>query len=304
MTARDLPHPRRARASRAPLLLALLGALLVSGPARADIMVLPFVGPDASEVQAAVSSLLGAAGHASAPGDTTFEDAAVMIGCDASSDECAAEVRATLNVDELVFGASSKSGEIVVQRVSAEGRKQARARAEPGQDLEAALAPALRELYGEPTPDQGGDEAPSSLESAPPLGEGTPGDAAPTPSLLERADDEPRPDRRWAILSWSGAGGAALIGLVLWIKAGSLQDDIDRAPDGTPADFDALRALEERAERASSWGNAMMVVGAGLAGLGTYFWIKDRRAHRRVVAVQPVVLSGGAGVVVTFGGRL
>lgn len=306
MTAVDRTGAVRPALARglSPRPSSLLGALVAlalcaaAGAAQANVMVLSFSGPDAAKLQSAVSAALTGSGQDVAPGDTSFEDAAAMIGCDAQSDACADEVLSTLSVDEVVFGATAKNGEVVLQRAArGQPRRQTRFRVENGQSLDAAVSPAVRELYGEPRAASEPATPPPPLDPAP--------RRAPEPQDAALGRDSwptARPYRRWAIITWSGAGAAALTGLVLWINAGSLQDDIDRAPDGTQAEIAALKDLESRAERSSNWGNAMMVVGAGLAGVGTYLWIKDRRQRRSSVAtIQPTLYPGGAGVLLTIG---
>lgn len=305
------------------LILSCAGALLFLSAARASsaeakVMVLSFQGHDAAKVQSAVSQALSSAGHDVTAGDTSFDDAAAIIGCDPKSDACADEVLATLSVDEAVFGSSSKNGEIVISRVErGKPRRQARVRLEQGQSLSAAVSPAVRQLYDEPKPATAADEDPAP---APPISEPTVERAARRPSprgadasVSSESASGSRPYRTWAIVSWSGAGVAAVAGLLLWVNAGDLQDDIDRAPTNTGDDLNALRDLEDRAETSSDWGNAMMVVGAGLAGAGTYLWIKDRRQRgagrtdrgdrSASASLRPTFFrGGGAGLVLTFGG--
>jgi hypothetical protein len=304
-------------AARSSLSLLLAGCwvgLALTSPADADadakIVVLSFQGHDAAKVRSAVSQALASSGHAVAAGDTSFDDAAVLIGCDPKSDACADEVLSTLSIDEAVFGSSSKNGEIVVSRVErGKPRRQARVRLEHGQSLSAAVTPAVRQLYDEPRPVA--EPAPPPL---PPVSEPADEGAASRPSShgaetsASGGSSGSRPYRTGAIVSWSGAGVAAVAGLLLWVNASDLQDDIDQAPDDTGEDRQKLRDLEDRAETSSDWGNAMMVVGAGLAGVGTYLWIKDRREQRpgeRRASLRPTFYpDGGAGLVFTFeGGR-
>jgi hypothetical protein len=310
------------RFSSPSLFLSCCGALLVSfavaATAEAEVLVLSFQGHDATKVQTAVSQALTSAGQDVKAGDTSFDDAAVLIGCDPKSDACADEVLSTLSVDEAVFGSSSKNGEITVSRVErGKPRRQARVRLEQGQSLSAAVSPAVRQLYDEPKPVPPPEANPTPAE--PPISEPAIERAARRPSPDSDAESTAqgssggRPYRTWAIVSWSGAGIAAVAGLLLWVDAGDLQDDIDRAPTNSADDLNALRDLEDRAETSSDWGNAMMVVGAGLAGVGTYLWIKDRRAQsanrterkerRASASLRPTFYpGGGAGLVFTFGG--
>jgi hypothetical protein len=262
------------------------------------VMVLSFSGGDGAKVQGAVSAALIGAGHDVSPGDTSFDDAAAVIGCDARSDACAEQVLDALSVDEVVYGSSAKNGDIVIVRAArGKPRRQTKARAGAGQTMDAAVAPAMRELYGESAapPPEPPPPPPAELKAA-----------RTRPSPFERGEGEDtveRPYRKWAIVAWSGAGAAAVTGLIFWVRASSLQDDIDRAPDDSNDEIDALEDLEDRAETASTWGNVMMVTAAGLAGAGTYLWMKDRRVRKAPRAsIQPTFFPGGAGLLVTIGG--
>jgi hypothetical protein len=286
-----------------PLLLltfaaALLAVLaLAERPAAAEskVIVLTFSGAEGAKVQSAVSAALLGAGLDVAPGDTSFDDAAILIGCDGKSEACADEVLATLSVDEIVYGGTARNGDITLTRVArGKPRRQARARVEAGQSLDAAISPAVRELFDQVEPTAEPEPPPP-----PPL-------ARPEPLAAPRSASGERPYRTWAVVSWSGAGVAAVAGLLLWVKAGSLQDDIDRAPDGNQQEIDDLRDLESRADTASTWGNVMVVSAAVLAGTGTYLWIKGGRTQRGDKATRtslaPAVFPGGAGVMLTIGG--
>lgn len=292
----------------------VLGGL---GRADADVVVLSFQGHDAAKVRGAVSAALESSGHTVTPGDTSYDDAAVLIGCDPKSDACAEEVLSTLSIDEAVFGSSTRGGEITVSRIErGKPRRQAKVKLEQGQSLSAAVTPAVRQLYDEPKakPAPIVDPPPPPPESEPAVEKiakrPAPGRSAREAELAAESGGAARPYRTWAIVSWSGAGAAALTGLLFWVNASDLQDDIDRAPTSSMDDLNKLRDLEDRAESSSDWGNAMMVVGAGLAGVGTYLWVKDRRQQRSGSSqraalrpsITPSLFPGGAGLVLTFGG--
>jgi hypothetical protein len=295
---RQLGAPRRLMC-----ILAMAVGVILPSVATAKVLVLTFQGNDAAKVQAAVAAALTAAGQEATAGDTSYEDAAVLIGCDAASDDCADQVLDTLSVEEAVFGSAAKNGDVVIQRaVRGKPRRQAKVRIEGRQPLDAAVAPALRELYKEPTPVEKAEPATALAEPAPAA---TAEAAAPPPTVEVLAPTpEEHPYRRWSILAWSGSGAALLTGMVLWIHAGSLQDDIDKAPDGSPVEIMALQDLEGRAATSANWGNAMVVVSAGLAGVGTYFWVKGRRPRGAAsAAIGPMLLPDGGGILVTIGGR-
>ncbi len=282
-----------------PALAIIFAALaLLAGAAHASrVMVMTFSGPQGAKVQSSVSASLIGAGYEVTPGDTSFEDAAAILGCDANSEACIEQILTTLSVDELVYGSSAKNGDVVIVRAArGKPRRQTRTRVASGQSMDAALVPAMRELYGEtspPPPPAPPPPPPDEIEVA----------TRTNPSSLERGDIIEYPHRKWAIVTWSAAGAAAVTGLFFWVRASSLQDDIDSAPDETGDEIDALTELESRAETASTMGNLMMVAAAGLAGAGTYLWMKDHRVRKASrPSIQPTLFPGGAGILVTIGG--
>lgn len=288
-------HPARALAFVTAL--ALLGA---ASPAAAKVLVLTFRGPNAAKLQAAVASSLAAAGRDASPSDTSFEDAAILLGCDPTTEACAAEVLSTLSVEEVVYGAANKSGEVVLVRVVAgQPRRTSTVRIDGEQPLEAALEPGVRELYAdEATPVAPPAPAPAPESAVPPPAAGPPAGSwstdAPTASS----------SKRWALVLWGGAGTAALAGMGFWLHASSLRDDLDSSPDETAADRQRLDDLQSRAETSATLGNVLVVTSAGLAGAGAYFWIKHRRLRRDgAISVLPVLRPDGAGLVLTMGLR-
>lgn len=294
------PHPRRrwSVGARALALVTALALLSVASPAAAKVLVLTFRGPSAAKLQAATASALTAAGQEAVPSDTSFEDAAVLLGCDPSAEACATEVLATLSVEEVVYGTASKSGEVVLVRVAAgQPRRTATVHLAPEQPLEEALAPGVRELYAV---EQEATAAPLP-EAAPEPASQPPATASPSGSWATEAPTA-NSSKRWAMVLWGGAGVAALSGMALWLHASSLQDDIDSAPDDTPADLQRLDDLESRAETSATLGNVLVLTSAGLAGAGAYFWIKHRRLRRSgAVGVAPLLRPDGAGLVLTVG---
>lgn len=289
----------RSRGARALALATALALLSAASPAAAKVLVLTFRGPNAAKVQAAVTSTLTAAGQDAAPSDTSFEDAAVLLGCDPTTDTCAAEVLSTLSVEEVVYGTSNKSGELVLVRVvSGQPRRTATVRLDSTQPLEASLEPGVKKLYDveeevPPAPPPPSEPAPE-VAALPPA----------SPPAGSWATDAPTAgsSKRWAQVLWGGAGVAALTGMGLWLHASSLRDDIDSSPDDTAEEQQHLEDLQARAETSATLGNVLVVASAGLAGAGAYFWIKHRRLRRGpAIGVVPVLRTDGAGLVLTMG---
>lgn len=297
---------RRARGpSRATATLLALAVSAWAPLASAKVLVLAFRGPNASKVQAAVVAALEAGGRDADAGDTSFEDAAMLIGCNPQSDACAAEVASTMAADELVFGTTSKSGEIALVRAGGGApRRTAKVRPEPGASLEAAVAPAVRDLYDRAPADEPGDEPASAGTTSTASAETAPeATAAALPLDVAARTSSGGSTSRRAWIAWGAAGASTTAGLLLWLRASSLQDDIDAAPDDTAAELAELDDLRSRADSAAMWGNMLMVAGVGLAGLGTYYWARDHRvAEKPRAALAPALFHHGGGVVLTIEG--
>lgn len=270
-------------------ILVSLGWFAVAAPtAFAKVLVLRFDGSDAAHAQSAVVAELSRSGHDVASGDTSFDDSAMLIGCDASSEPCAREILSTLSVDEIVYGSMHPDGVIVVQRISlSRPPRKAEVVIRPGQSLEAALAPVMRKLF---------DDRSVDLTATLPTN-------LPSTAFDGNGDNRPGPVRshRASVIAWSASGALVIAGLMFWVHASSLQDDIDVAPDTSTNERLALADLQRRAATASDRGTVMVGAGAVVAGLGTYFWIRN---HRRIAsprtAIRPTIVPGGVGVVVTI----
>jgi hypothetical protein len=105
------------------------------------------------------------------------------------------------------------------------------------------------------------------------------------------------------IAGMAGGGGMVVLGLLLWGAASSVQGDIDKAPTTTQQDLTNLRNLESKGDGYAGLGNLFTLGGLVIGGIGTYFYIKDRRAAPTTSArLMPTVFDHGAGVVLTFGG--
>ena len=99
-----------------------------------------------------------------------------------------------------------------------------------------------------------------------------------------------------------GGGSALTLGLLLWSAANSTQRDIDAAPTRTQKDLADLRDLESRGDFYATAGNVLVITGAIVGGLATYFYIRDRRSATTTAHLAPAVMPHGVGVVLSFGG--
>lgn len=115
---------------------------------------------------------------------------------------------------------------------------------------------------------------------------------------------EGAPNRKWQKIGMGVGGGMMLLGVLLWAKASSIQNEIDNKPmPRSPADFRALADLEKQGDGAAGGGNLFFVVGAGVAGVSAYYYWRAGRSHSTQTAhIAPAAFPHGAGVTLTFGG--
>lgn len=271
-------------------LLALLALLALTASAVAEpgkVLVLPLDGDADPELRAkysaSVQRLARTLDGKVTPGDATFSDTATAIGCDPKAPTCAEDVRATLGVDQLVYGTVTKEGGklvLVVRRV-AKGKQ----RREVTTTLEASDSPARAESALLPLFQESADQ-PVEEAQPPPPEEQPPEVPVETPRT---------PVRRQKVLGYTaiaGGGTLLLISFALWSSASGLEDDIAGYSVDDRGDFEALRELEDTASTRAWTGNALFLVGLAAGGLGGWLLYRDHKAQQTVVAPAPV--PGGA----------
>ena len=69
----------------------------------------------------------------------------------------------------------------------------------------------------------------------------------------------------------------AVVGVVLWNRANSLEDEAANSPNRTRMEVDHLLDLEARGDRYALWGNVAVVGGVALAGVGAYLYWRNAR---------------------------
>lgn len=321
-------------------LVAML-ALAASRPAAAEshkLLVLQSEGrTDAAtraKIDAAIVKLATAAEPQTSAGELNFSDAATAVGCKPEAATCKDEVLGMLAVDEIVITTvTPKPGgiEIAVRRVTKGGASRDAtmllASGTPPDKLD-GIAP----LFGvKPAahPAPATPPAPAAKPPAPPAPAitttghpaGEPVIPAPTavkqvppqppiatqnagqPMSPPPADQSNTRRHQLEIAGMAGGGGMVVIGLLLWGAASSVQGDIDKAPTTTQQDLTNLRNLESKGDGYAGLGNLFTIGGLVIGGIGTYFYIKDRRTAPTTSArLMPTVFDHGAGVVLTFGG--
>lgn len=290
----------------APFVLLALGAVADARPAH-KVLVLPLDGNAAPPVRAkftaSVQRLARVLDGKVAPGTTTFIDSATVLGCDPAAPACADTVRATLEVDELIYGSlSTERGQVVlvVRRAT---------RGKPPREVSATLAPDDPPERAEPailplfrTPNEVAMVAPGAPLASPIESTASSQDALGSPVAQGPEARSSRPQRTLGIAAVIGGGASLALGLAMWSSASGIQDEIDGHPIATYDDFVRLRDLEDKASSRAWTGNAMVIAGVALAGLGGYLLWRDHRAHR--IAIAPAPIEGGAVVTLTVLGGL
>jgi hypothetical protein len=268
--------------------------------------------------------------------EATFADTALAVGCDPRAPRCSDDVMATLGVDELVWGTATKDGgqtRLVVRRAArgtaAREVSTTITAGEPTERIDARLAPVFSAVASSATKaDPAGSPGAGSSVAASPAG-ASPGPesrratpSAVAPSLAPAASApsvspptggagegtapfmpppaEDHRDRNVGIALATAGGVSVALGLALIASYASLQDEIDNHVTRNRADFDELTALEDRAQTYAIAGDIAVVVGLAAGGLGAYYLLRSPRRHR--VAVVPMALAGGGGVVLALPG--
>jgi hypothetical protein len=269
----------------------VVGLLLASDALAAPhkVLVLPLDGDAEPEVRAkysaSVQRLARVLDGKVTAGDVAFTDTATAIGCDPKAPKCAEDVRATLGVDELVYGTVSKEDGklvLVVHRV-AKGKppREVTATVEATDSPERAepeILPVFRESSSTgPGPGDkgsgggGGTEDPKET----PVPPSEPGAPIPRNKVI-------------AYTAIAGGGTLLLISFGLWSSAGGLKDDISTHSTTTYTDLVALRELEDRARTRAWTGDALFVLALGAGGFGGWMLYKERKAQHTMVAPAPV----------------
>lgn len=275
---------------------ALFGALVVlaagwtiAEAAPRKVLVLPIDGSvepaTRARLNANVQKLAGNIDGTVTIGDTTFDETAAVLGCVAETQTCAESVRATLGVDELVFGRATTTGTqttLVVRRVRSK----------------TAWREGQTTFSVDETPEKRDTTVDSELS---PLFDITPPPAIEAPPPVETpppVDKPSAPGRTRGILLAAGGGVAVILGVVLWANVSSTQDEIDAANPADADDFRALEEKEDKAQRNAIIGDVLVVAGVAVAAWGAWTIYKSRES---AVTVTPTATPTSAGI--TIGGR-
>jgi hypothetical protein len=271
------------------LLVVLMVAMGVAEAAPRRVLVLPLDGNAEPALRVklnlAMQKLARSTSANVAVGDTTFSETAAAVGCDPAAPGCAETVRATLGVDELVWGTTTWSNgqtNLVVNRtVAKEPTKSASVvigPQDPPEKADSTLAP----LFGGQA---------TVIEPVGPVGPVGPVKEEPVGPVTPPYDNK---KRNTGIILASAGGVALLIGLALWSNKSSVQQDIDDAPTDDPDDFARLEELESRAFKYAMIGNVMVLAGLSVGAYGGWMIYQDSK--ERQMTVTPEVTPTSATV--------
>ena len=232
-------------------------------------------------------------------GAAPIEDAAGLLGCDPEATTCIEAVSKSVKAKRIVFGQITADAD--------GGVKVTLTRFDPGPDRQQRTF----ELTGR-TADKLADElvrvsAPLFGGEAPPPDEPVKDEPVKDGPVKDEPVKVDAPAGSISNTTWAVLGGGALattFGIVFFVQAAGIADDVRAAPRDTPQDFDRLTALEDKGQLRQRLGIAFTAFGAVGLGYGVYRLMQERKAHgsdRSALRVTPVPLDGGAALVLTLG---
>jgi hypothetical protein len=271
------------------------------------VMVLPLDGNADPALRAKLTQIVTKAARANggevSTGNTTFAETAAAVGCDPAAAPCGDTVLSTLGVDEVVFGTATTANDqttVTVTRVVKGSMRKDQtfvlASGDPPDKAEGQLRP----LYGGTVPVAGSGSAAVETGSSSAAGSDMmlgSGSAVAIGSGTETSFFDTR-ERKLGVGLVAGGSVAIVIGLALWASESSLQDEINNAPDTTPADITALRAKEDRASAYAWEGNILVALGLAAGGVGAYYLYTDHQNRSATATVAPIDHGTGAALVV------
>ena len=291
---------------RAVAICCVLGLVATAAADTKKVMVLKSEGRASAKVRTkidgALVKLASGGPDQISPGEVTFADAAVMVGCEGEDARCKDEILATLAVDEVVATmVTPRPGgfEVHVRRISKGGASRDATTFVPS-DAPDKLEP-IASLFGTrpveaPPPPLG----PAPAEPAPAAG---PQVAMANPSPMQPVPPQPegRPGRKLQVAGMIGGGVLVAFSFGFWGRASDVQSEIDDAPSRTKTDIMRIEELEREGDGYATAGNVTFLLGAALAVVSTYYFIKKGR-RAPAMALGPAVFDRGAGLAFTLGG--
>lgn len=293
-------------------LVALLVITCMIAPAAAaprKVLVLPLGGNAPAETRTKLSASFQKMARVLEgdvqPGNTSLTDTATALGCDPQAVACVESVRATLGVDELVYGTADEDGgqiTVVAKRYRKNKPVREMAVTIAASDPPSKIEPALLPVFGEEPLDPADPADPALPDPNGDAGTPLPDPNAPQPTEPGSEGGSGNRERNIWIGVTAGGGLLFLVGIGLWANYRSLQSDIDDAEPRDADDIADLRALEDKASTRAWAGNLFVLAGLAVAGYGgyrLYRWSKTKN-----VTVTPAPVEGGAAVTLTVVGDL
>lgn len=284
------------------LTLALAIAASTATAARADTLVFPVEGTDATTATRLTRALLAAADRDTPRlADTPLGEAAALLECTASERACLDSIAQATETSALLAATVKPDGGKLAAHLTCHRRGEAPRTRDLELPVDAEAAATLLEREARAL--LHGDAA--SVRAAPP-----PAPLAPNPRVeaaVGARSDQPGGFslgrvRPWA---WAVAGtGVVLVGVgtAFALKASGLKDDVEAAPRDTVMDLEHLKDLEDQGESATSISNALLIGGGVglLGGAALVLWQGSRpTAEERGGSLTLVPVRGGAGLVLS-----
>ena len=308
-------------------MLCVLGMVATAAADGKKVMVLKAEGRASAKVRAKVDDALVKLARTGsdqiAPGEITFSESAVMVGCEVDAPTCKDEILATLAVDEVVASTvTPKPGgfEIAVRRIGKNNASRDATTFVPtdAPDKLEALTPLfsgtkpppidtvkppvkqpVKQPVKPPEPKPAVVVGPPEKPAEPPPPRVAEVPRQPMP--VDPPQPENRPSRKLQIVGMVGGVVFVAMSFGFWGRADEIQTEIDVAPSRTKADIVHIEELEKEGDRFANAGNLFFIAGAVVAGVSTYFFIKKGRASRTTASLTPV-FDHGAGLALTIGG--
>ena len=258
-----------------------------------------------------VARAAGLTGAEVIEGQASFEDTTAVAGCESPDAPCFAKMAKALKVDYVVQGTIEpssdgktvavalklyKDGEVTSHTIELDvGPIDAMVEALAREAPALFVGPSARPKETEPTPAPTPTPTPEAHETRP--------SPTPVPAPAPQRADEEGGGGGVSAVSWVIAGAGVLLlggaGAAFYL-AKQKQDEVDKAPTGTPGDFDKLVDLEDQGEQLTRIGDGLLI-GGGAAlliggGLILYQGLSSDDKEERSVSIAPVPLRGGVGL--------
>jgi len=263
--------------------------------AERKVLVFPLEGPPelAKPLTTVVGRAAGLVGAEITISGATFGDASALAGCGDKTPECIGSVAQAMNVEEVVLGwveppdPDGKVRLMVIRYLDGKTNEK-ELRFASDQAVEKTARDISKVFLGEDEPPPPPPEPPK------------PPPPPPTPPPVKEV-----PRRQIHPALWGVAGGGVLLvgaGVFFFTRANAKQDEVNRAPTNTAADFERLVELEDEGKRLTTISNVLLISGAAVTLVGGGLIVYQGFLKKQgPVAVKIAPTPGGATVRLELG---